>query len=199
VLSSSVRQRRTTRPRDVPYGEQLLVVRWHKVQFSCRERLCTRQAFTEQIAELPAGARLTGRLRRHVARTVGDGTAVSVACQDLMSWPIAHAAWVRHADALLAEPQPVVVLGIDETRRGRAKWVQDQATSKWRLTERFETNFVDLHGHKACWVRLLAAPSSASRPGWTPADRPGRTRCRSWRWTRARPTARRCVRRCRTH
>jgi len=64
-----------------------------------------------------------------------------------MSWPIAHAAWVRHADALLAEPEPVVVvLGIDETRRGRAKWVQDPASGRWRLTERFETNFVDLHG-----------------------------------------------------
>ncbi len=68
------------------------MVRQHKVQYSCRERLGTRQAFTEQIAELPAGARLTGRLRRHVARTVGDGAAVSVACQDVMSWPIAHAA-----------------------------------------------------------------------------------------------------------
>ena len=146
VLSNSVRQRRTTRPRDVPYGKQLLVVRWHKVQYACRERLCARKAFTEQIAEVPAGARLTGRLRRHVARTVGDGPAVSVACLDLMSWPIAHATWVRHADAVLAEPQPVVVLGIDETRRGRAKWVQDEVTSKWRLTERFETNFVDLHG-----------------------------------------------------
>lgn len=36
VFSTSIRQRRTTRPRDLPYGEQLLVVRWHKVQFACR-------------------------------------------------------------------------------------------------------------------------------------------------------------------
>jgi transposase len=85
-------------------------------------------------------------LRRHVAKLVGDGAAVSTACDGLMSWPVAHAAWVRLADAVLAEPEPVVVLGIDETRRSRAKWVQDDVTSKWRLTERFETNFVDLHG-----------------------------------------------------
>ncbi len=41
---------------------------------------------------------------------------------------------------------PVTVLGIDETRRGRPSWVQDELTGRWRLTERFETNFVDLTG-----------------------------------------------------
>jgi len=60
VLSSSVRQRRTTRPRDLPYGEAPLQVRWHKIQFACRERLCKRRAFTESIAELPPRARITG-------------------------------------------------------------------------------------------------------------------------------------------
>jgi hypothetical protein len=44
VFSSSVRQRRTTRPRDLPYGEQRLRVRrWHKVQYACREGLCARK------------------------------------------------------------------------------------------------------------------------------------------------------------
>ena len=38
VLSTTVRQRRTTRPRDLPQGEEPLVVRWHKRQWSCRER-----------------------------------------------------------------------------------------------------------------------------------------------------------------
>ena len=57
VFSSSVRQRRITRPRDLPYGEERLRVRWHKVQYACREKLCGRKAFTEQIGELPAGAR----------------------------------------------------------------------------------------------------------------------------------------------
>ncbi len=66
VVSSSVRQRRTTSPRDVPYGEQRLAVRWHKVQYACRGRRCPRKAFTEQIAELPTGARITHRLRRQL-------------------------------------------------------------------------------------------------------------------------------------
>ncbi len=55
VFSTRVRQRRTTRPRDLPYGEQALVVRWHKVQWVCRERACPRRAFTEPIAEILRG------------------------------------------------------------------------------------------------------------------------------------------------
>jgi hypothetical protein len=39
----------TTRPKDLPYGEAPLAVRWHK-----------RTAFTESIAELPPYARITG-------------------------------------------------------------------------------------------------------------------------------------------
>ena len=147
VLSTSVRQRRTTRPRDLPYGEGALVVRWHKTQWACRERACPRKAFTDSIAELPAGARVTGRLRRHVAGRVADGLAVSVAGGALLSWPISHAAWVAHAQELLVEPAPVVVLGIDETRRGRPVWRQDRDTHKWVMSERFETNFVDLAGN----------------------------------------------------
>jgi len=148
VVSSSVRQRRTTSPRDVPYGDQRLAVRWHKVQYACRERRCPRKAFTEQIPELPAGARLTGRLRRQVGAAVGDGQAVSVAGAGLMSWPISHAAFIVHAQELLAEPTAVTVLGIDETRRGRPRWTRCETTNTWMKLERFETNFVDLGGRQ---------------------------------------------------
>jgi transposase len=79
VLSTSVRQRRTTRPRDLPQGEEPLVARCHKRQFRCREVPCPRKAFTEQIAELLAGARVTGRLRRHVAGRVAVWRSASPA------------------------------------------------------------------------------------------------------------------------
>ena len=102
VLSTSVRQRRTTRPRDLPYGEQALLVRWHKTQWTCRGRACPRKAFIDQTAELPAGGRVTGRLRRYVTGRVADGLAVSVAGDGLLSWPIAHAAWAHHAREMLA-------------------------------------------------------------------------------------------------
>jgi transposase len=146
VLSTSVRQRRTTRPRDVPYGEEPLVVRWHKVQYACRETACARRAFTEQIGEVPAGARVTGRLRRYVADRIGDGLAVSVAGAGLLGWPAAHAAFVAVVCAQLPDPEPVDVLGIDETRRGRPRWTRDAETGSWSKLETFETNFVDLAG-----------------------------------------------------
>ena len=160
VLSSAVRQRRTTRPQDLPYGEQRLVVRWHKVQYAWREVQCPRKAFTEQISEVPAGTRLTGRLRRSVAHQIGEGLAVSVASLGLMSWPIAHAAFITHADARLNEPEPVRVLGIDETRRGRPRWTQDETSGKWVKLERFETNFVDLDGPQGLLGTGIRAPQA---------------------------------------
>ncbi len=57
-----------------------------------------------------------------------------------------HARYVLHADALLTEPDELLVLGIDETRRGKPKWIQGPGTDRWARTERFETNFSDLSG-----------------------------------------------------
>jgi len=146
VFSTSVRQRRTTRPKDLPYGEAPVVVRWHKRQFACKQRLCPRKAFTESIAELPPYARITGRTRRAAAVAVGSGRSVSAVTKELpMSWPVAHAAFVAHAQAHLVEPAAPRVLGIDETRRGRPRWSKDD-DGKWHRSERFETNFVDLSG-----------------------------------------------------
>jgi transposase len=161
VFSTSVRQRRTTRPRDLPYGEAPLSVVWHKIQYACREIACPRKAFTEQIPELPAGARLTGRLRRAVADLVAEGLAVSRACAGLMSWPVAHAAWFVQASAALGDPPPVEVLGIDETRRGRPVWRPDPVTGRWQVSERFETNFVDLRGPGGLCGQTAGRTSSA--------------------------------------
>jgi transposase len=147
VVSTSVKQRRTTRPRDLPYGEEPLAVRWHKRQYRCREAACPRTAFTESIPEIPARARLTGRLCRQAARQVAAGRSVSAVAAELgVSWPVAHRHYAGYADALLTEPDPPVVLGIDETRRGTPKWIQDAGTGRWVRTERFETNFTDLSG-----------------------------------------------------
>jgi transposase len=177
VLSTSVRQRRATRPRDLPYGEQPLQVRWHKRQYACRESACERKAFTEQIVEIPAGSRLTGRLRRHLAERVAQGLPVSGAADGLVSWPIAHAAFVAHANRLLREPEPTAVLGIDETRRGRPTWVQ-RADGRWKLTERFETNFVDLAGTSGLLGQTAGRTSKAvvtwleaRSPAWREAVR----------------------------
>ena len=63
-----------------------------------------------------------------------------------VSWPTAHRAFVAHAEALLAEPDPVQVLGIDETRRGKPRWEQCAVTGRWVRVDPWDTGFVDLAG-----------------------------------------------------
>jgi transposase len=166
VMSTSVKQRRTTRPRDLPYGEEPLAVRWHKRQYRCQEAACPRRAFTESIAEVPARARLTGRLCRQLAGQVAAGQSVAaVAAQYQVSWPVIHQHYVTHADAVLTEPDPPQVLGIDETRRGTPKWIQDPGTGRWVRTERFETNFTDLSGQGRL-LGQVAGRTGKAVTGW---------------------------------
>ncbi len=109
--------------------------------------MCPRKAFTESVAELPPGARVSGRLRRAAACMIGEGSSVAVAVRAHgISWPVAHEAFAVKADTELAPPAPTTQLGIDETRRGRPRWHQDPDTLEWAKLELFETNFVDLTG-----------------------------------------------------
>jgi transposase len=166
VISTSVKQHRTTRPRDLPYGAEPLTVRWRKRQYRCREAACPRKAFTESIAEIPARARLTGRLCRQLAGQVAAGRSVAaVSAEYQVSWPVTHRQYAVHADALLTEPEPPAVLGIDETRRGTPKWIQDPVTGRWVRTERFETNFTDLSGSGRL-LGQVAGRTGATVSGW---------------------------------
>jgi len=148
VVSTSVKERVTTSPRDIPYGEAGIEVVWHKIRWRCRESACARSSFTESIVEVPAGRRTTGRLRRAVGAAVGDAcrSVAEVAGAFGLSWPTPHAAFVEHADALLAAPEPTTVLGIDETRRGKPRWVRDSPQQRWRRVDPYDTGFVDLAG-----------------------------------------------------
>jgi len=147
VVSRSVKQRTTTRPKDIPYGQGDIEVRWHKTRWRCREDYCSRSSFTEAIAQIPSRARTTARLRTAIGEAVGDaGRAVSeVADAHDVSWPTAHRAFVAHAEALLCEPEPVKVLGIDETRRAKPSWAQG-ADGRWVRLDPWDTGFVDLSG-----------------------------------------------------
>jgi transposase len=146
VVSTSAKEYPTTSPRDVPYGERGISVVWHKTRWRCRESTCARGSFTEVIEEIPAGARTTGRLRRAIGAAIGDAcrSVAEVGASFGVSWPTAHAAFVEHADALLPAPQPTTVLGIDETRRGKPRWVRDSDTEAWRRIDPYDTGFVDL-------------------------------------------------------
>ena len=124
VVSTSVKERVSTSPRDIGYGEDRIIVRWNKTRWRCREDYCERGSFTEAIAQIPARARTTRRLRTAIGAAIGQAarSVAEVAQAHAVSWPTAHRAFVAHAAQLLGEPEPTPVLGIDETRRGKPRW-----------------------------------------------------------------------------
>ena len=148
VFSTSVKARVRTTPKDIPYGENRIVVRWNKTRWRCREDYCGRGSFTEAIAQVPARARTTGRLRTQIGAAIGDAarSVVETAAAHGVSWPTAHREFIAHAQRLLSEPAPVRVLGIDETRRAKPRWEYCADTSRWVRVDPWDTGFVDLAG-----------------------------------------------------
>ncbi len=148
VVSTSVKARVTTFPKDIPYGEHRIMLRWNKIRWRCREDYCKRKSFTETIAQVPARARSTLRLRTQMATAIGDAarSVAEVAAAHQVSWPTAHRAFVAHADQVLAEPLPTSMLGIDETRRGKPRWELSAVTGRWVRIDPWDTGFVDLAG-----------------------------------------------------
>lgn len=167
VLSASLKQNRVTGPKDVPYGESALTVRWHKRRLRCVEEGCPRQTFTESIEEIPLGARLTGRLRRAMTDAVGDAnrSVAEVAHAFGVGWPTTHRAFARAAEQVLGEPAPTRMLGIDETRRGRPRWQQDPESGRWSRVDRWQTGFVDLDGPGGLLAQVLGR-RAADVTGW---------------------------------
>lgn len=150
VLSTSVKARVITSPKDIPYGLGRILVRWHKTRWRCREDYCDRGSFAEAIAQVPARSRTTARLRTAIGAAIGDAarSVSEVADSHGVSWPTAHRAFVAHAEALLAEPQPTPLLGIDETRRGKPRWQRCTETGRWVRVDPWDTGFVDLAGEQ---------------------------------------------------
>jgi transposase len=148
VVSTSVKGRVVTSPKDIPYGEGRIIVRWNKVRWRCREDYCKLGSFTEAITQVRARARCTLRLRQQMAHAVGDAarSVAEVAQAHAVSWPTAHRAFVAHAEAVLTEPAPTPVLGIDETRRGKPRWQRCTETGRWARIDPWDTGFVDLAG-----------------------------------------------------
>jgi transposase len=148
VFSTSLKGRVTTSPRDIPYGKDRIMVRWNKTRWRCREDYCERGSFTEAIAQIPARARTTRRLRTQIGAAIGEAarSVTEVAIAHGVSWPTAHRAFVAHAEELLREPQPTPVLGIDETRRGKPRWEHCTETGRWVRVDPWDTGFVDLAG-----------------------------------------------------
>ncbi|QYC38783.1 Transposase [Nonomuraea coxensis DSM 45129] len=148
VFSVTVKERVATRPRDLRAGDSPYTLLWHKLRWSCREPLCPRGSFTEQIPQVSAGMRTTARLRRACGRAIADGgrTVTQAARDHRLSWPIAMRELRAYATEVLPDqPEPTPVIGIDEIRRGRPRWEQDPDTGKYRLiADRWHVGFTDL-------------------------------------------------------
>jgi len=176
VLSSSGKDWVLTRPRDLPCGGELMSVQWRKRRWRCRAEHCPRQTFTEQVVQVPAGMRTTTRLRRALAVAVEDGRDQSeVAAAHGVSWPTVQRAVVVHGAVELVEPEPTAVLGMDETRFGRPRWLpdghHDDGRIRWIRTAPWETGFVDITGAQSL-LGQVDGRTSAAVQAWLAARTP---------------------------
>jgi transposase len=152
MVSDRVHETVVTRPRDVRRAGDPVDLRWVKVRRKCGNGGCPRQTFTEWVPQMPPRCRVTARLREQAAREVtGRGITPAEAARHAgISWPVVHEAFATRADALLDQPAAVVAhLGIDEHRRGRARFAVDERTGEYTLlADRWHTCFFDLDGEQ---------------------------------------------------
>jgi transposase len=171
--SVSMKGRVRTQPRDLSFPVPTRLV-WHKGRWRCQAVTCRRSSFTESIPQIPSRKRVTSRLRDAAGRAVVVGQTVSQATREVgLSWPVVHAAFVEHATAMLPqEPEPVVALGIDETRRGTPQFAVDAQTGGLKqVVDRWHTGFVDLTGDQGL-LGQVEGRSSRDAGSWLAARTP---------------------------
>ena len=125
-----------TRLRDVRRAADAVDQRWVKFQRKCGNPGCPRKMFTEQVPQLPPRCRAAARLRDQAGHEVtGRGITPAEAARHAgISWPAAHQAFAAATDPVLdRDPAAVVHLGIDEHRRGRARFAVDEQTGEYTL------------------------------------------------------------------
>jgi transposase len=177
VTAVRVKEWVTTRPRDLEICGRCSQLRWRKRRWCCDEPSCPCGLFTEAVAQVPARARVTCRLREAAGAAVCDGgrTIVQSGRDHAVSWPVVAAAFSAHANQVLPERSgPVRVLGIDEIRRGRPRFVFDEATGVWRTSvDRWHVGFADLSGGQGLLGQIegrtagaVAAWLDARGQGW---------------------------------
>jgi transposase len=174
VSATSVKGWVTTRPRDVPFPVAARLV-WRKRRWRCGESACARSSFTESVPQIPARKRITSRFREASGRAVAEGArTVAQAARDFgLSWPVVQASFLDYATMVLpGEPEPVVALGIDETRRGKPRFALDAGTGVLeQIVDRWHTGFVDLAGNQGL-LGQVEGRSAGDAGAWLAARTP---------------------------
>ncbi len=148
MLSGLIKDRPTSRVKDLPHGPVPLVVWVRKRRFACTEVLCERRSFTEASAQLPARARVTTRLKVRVcaAVTTTNREVSEVATDYGIAWWTVHRILVKAAADVLGQATPTTMIGIGETRARSVRWIQEgvDKTVTWRRSDPWMTSIVDL-------------------------------------------------------
>jgi transposase len=167
LLSRRIRDRPTSRIKDLPHGPVPLRVWVRKRRFVCAEALCARKSFTETSAQLPARARLTARLRVKIRQAVSTtNRAMSEVGKDYgVAWWTVHRVLVAVAADALEPATPTSTIGIDETRARSVRWFL--AEVGWRRTDPWMTSIVDLDpASRGGIIGLAPGRSGACVQGW---------------------------------
>ena len=141
-------------------------LRWRKRRWFCDEGHVRGRTFTEQVAQIPARARLTTRLRRAAGAAVADGgrTVVQSARDHGVSWPVVSAAFTDHA-LRCCPPSPSRSPCWASTRSAGAvpRWVLDErpAVVGDGLWIAGMSGSWTCRGGQGCSARSRAAPTPA--------------------------------------
>jgi len=172
VMSGVIKDRPTSRVKDLPHGPVPLRVWVRKRRFACAEVLCERRSFTETSAQLPARARVTTRLKVKVAAavTTTNRAMSEVASDHGIAWWTVHRILVKAAADVLGQAVPTSMIGIDETRARSVRWLLEE--SSWRRSDPWMTSIVDLDPtHPGGIIGLAAGRSGACVQGWIALQR----------------------------
>ena len=153
----------TTRPRDIKIGPDRPMIVWRKRKWLCTNDSCKRRGFTESTLSIPPRARMTARAKTEMALAVldDDRSVKAVAAAYGCTWHTCHDAVIATADPVLAaEPEDVAMLGIDETRRGKAKWETCGETGVRTWVDRWDTGLVDISGPGGLLVQVNGRSAS---------------------------------------
>lgn len=133
--SSRVKDRPMLQVKDLPASGQQVWLWWRKRHLVCAQAQCPRQSFTETTVAIAPRSQLTARLRSELATAIaGSNRAVAeVAAAFGVAWHTAHTALVTATEQWLPTPPPTRVLGIDETRARRVRWLLEPAG--WRRSD----------------------------------------------------------------